>query len=213
MKQLKFLTRFLMVAWLSCLASLAQAEEPQLGREYTLVAQPQPTDAKKIEVMEIFAYSCPHCFDLEPTIHPWSKKLPKDVSFARIHAVSNPAWLPLAKLFYALESLGELERLHADAFNAYHIKDVKLSDEKAAAEWVSKQGVDAKKFTDAYNSFGVQSKIARSRQLTSAFGINGVPTIVVAGKFQTSAAMAGGHENALRVTDYLINLARKAQQK
>lgn len=212
MKQLKFLTRFLMVAWLSCLASLAQAEEPQLGREYTLVAQPQPTDSKKIEVMEIFAYSCPHCFDLEPTIHSWSKKLPKDVSFVRIHAVSNPAWLPLAKLFYALESLGELERLNADAFNAYHIKDVKLSDEKTATEWVAKQGVDAKKFTDAYNSFGVQSKIARSRQLTSAFGINGVPTIVVAGKFQTSAAMAGGHENALRVTDYLINLARKAQK-
>ncbi len=203
MKQIKFLV----FAWLSCLAVLAHAE-PQLGREYGLVAQPQPTDAKKIEVMEVFSYSCPHCFDLEPVIAQWSKKLPKDVSFVRLHAVSNPAWVSLGKLFFALESLGELERLNADAFNAYHIKDVKLSDEKIATEWVAKQGVDPKKFADAYNSFGVQSKVARSKQLTSAYGISGVPTIVVAGKYQTSAQMAGGHENALKTAEYLIGLVR-----
>jgi len=125
MKQIKFLV----FAWLSCLAVLSHAE-PQLGREYGLVAHPQPTDGKKIEVTEVFSYSCPHCFDLEPTIAQWAKKLPKDVSFVRLHAVSNPAWVSLGKLFYALESLGELERLHADAFNAFHIKDVKLTDEK-----------------------------------------------------------------------------------
>lgn len=203
MKQIKFLV----LAWLSCLAVLAHAE-PQLGREYGLVAHAQPTDGKKIEVMEVFSYACPHCFDLEPTIAQWAKKLPKDVSFVRLHAVSNPAWLSLGKLFYTLESLGELERLHADAFNAFHIKDVRLNDEKVATEWVAKQGVDAKKFTDTYNSFGVQSKVARSKQLTTAFGISGVPTIVVADKYQTSAQMAGGHENALKVTEYLINLVR-----
>lgn len=203
MKQVKFLV----FAWLSCLAVLVHAE-PQLGREYGLVAQPQPTDAKKIEVMEVFSYACPHCFNLEPTIAQWSKKLPRDVAFTRLHAVSNPAWVSLGKLYYALESLGELERLHADAFNAFHIKDVRLGDEKTATEWVAKQGVDAKKFGDAYNSFGVQSKVARSKQLTTAYGINGVPTIVVAGKYQTSAQMAGGHDNTLKVTEYLIDLVR-----
>lgn len=203
MKQLKFLV----FAWLSCLAVAAYAE-PQLGKEYGLVAQPQPTDMKKIEVVEIFSYACSHCFDLEPTIHQWSKKLPKDVAFSRQHGASNPSWTSLAKLFYALEALGELERLHADVFNAFHLKNINLSDEKAAIEWLSKQGVDPKKFADTYASFGVQGKVARSKQLTTAYGINGVPTIVVAGKYQTSAQMAGGHENALKTTEYLINLVR-----
>jgi len=204
MKQLKFLV----FAWLSCLAVAAYAE-PQLGKEYGLVAQPQPTDMKKIEVTEIFSYACPHCFDLEPTIHQWSKKLPKDVTFMRLHAASNPNWTSLAKLFYALEALGELDRLHADVFNAFHLKNINFSDEKAATEWLSKQGVDPKKFADTYASFGVQGKVARSKQLTAAYGINGVPTIVVAGKYQTSAQMAGGHENALKTTEYLINLVRQ----
>jgi thiol:disulfide interchange protein DsbA len=204
MKQLKFLA----FAWLSCLAALANAE-PQLGKEYGLVAQAQPTDMKKIEVTEIFSYACPHCFHLEPIIAPWAKKLPKDVVFTRMHAVGNPSWLSLGKLFYALEALGEGERLHGEVFNAMHVENVNLSDEKVAAEWVSKHGVDAKKFADAYASFGVQGKVARSKQLSTAYGINGVPTIVVAGKYQTSAMMAGGHENALKTADYLINLVRR----
>jgi len=94
-------------------------------------------------------------------------------------------------------------------FNAFHLKNVNFSDEKTATDWLSKQGVDPKKFADAYASFGVQGKVARSKQLTSAWGINGVPTIVVAGRYQTSAQMAGGHENALKTTDYLINLVRR----
>ena len=150
MKQLKFLV----FAWFSCLAVLAHAE-PQIGKEYSLVAQPQPTDMKKIEVMEIFSYGCSHCFELEPTIAKWSKKLPGDVTFTRLHAVSNPKWVALGKLYYTLEALGEVERLHADAFNAFHLKDVNLGDEKIAAEWMAKQGIDAKKFADTYASFGV----------------------------------------------------------
>lgn len=204
MKQLKLLV----FVWLSCLAVLAHAE-PQLGKEYGLVAQPQPTDPKKIEVAEIFSYGCSHCFELEPTIAKWSKKLPNDVIFTRLPAVSNPKWLAFGKVYYALEALGEVERLHADVFNALHLKDVNVSDEKIATEWAAKQGIDAKKFTDALASFGVQSKLARSKQLTAAYGISGVPTIVVAGKYQTSASTAGGHEATLKVTEHLINLVRR----
>jgi len=203
MKQFKFLV----LIWLSCLAVPAHAE-PQIGKEYGLVAQPQPTDTKKIEVTEIFSYGCSHCFELEPTIAKWSKKLPNDVAFTRLHAVSNPKWIALGKLYYTLEALGEVERLHADVFNAFHLKDVNFGDEKIATEWMTKQGIDARKFADTYASFGVQGKVARSKQLTTAYGVNGVPTIVVAGKYQTSAQMAGSHEAALKVTEHLIGLVR-----
>ncbi|MBS4099146.1 MAG: thiol:disulfide interchange protein DsbA/DsbL [Sulfuricella sp.] len=204
MKQIKFL----LLALLSCVALVAHAD-PKLGVEYSVVSQPQPpADPKKIEVTEVFSYACPHCAHLEPEIAKWSKTLPKDAVLVRLHAATNPTWAALAKLFYALESLGEIERLNGDAFNAFHGKDLKLQEEKVATEWASKMGIDAKKFTDAYNSFGVQSKIARSKQLTGAYGINGVPTIVVGGKYQTSASQAGSHEAALKVTDYLITLVR-----
>lgn len=203
MKQLKLLA----FAWLACLTMLAHAD-PQLGKEYGMAAQPQPTDMKKIEVTEVFSYACPHCMDLEPIISKWSKKLPGDVSFIRLHSVMNPRYLALGKVFYTLEALGELERLQAEAFHAIHTNNINLADEKTATEWAAKQGIDAKKFTDTYASFGVQGKVARSRQLTTAYGINGVPAIIVAGKYQTSAAMTGSHEAALKVTDYLINLVR-----
>ena len=204
MKQLKFLV----FIWLSCLAMLSHAD-PQLGKEYGLVTQPQPTEPKKIEVQEFFSYSCPHCFDLDPQIHQWSKKLPKDVTFTRLHAASNPNWASLAKLFYALEALGELERLHSAVFTDFHQNKINFSDEKTAIDWLSKHGVDPKKYADASASFSVQGKIARTKQLAEAYGINGVPTIVVGGKYQTSASMTGSHEATLKVAEYLINLVRR----
>lgn len=203
MKQLKFLVLVL----LSCLIVSAHAD-PKLGKEYGLTAQPQPTDMKKIEVTEVFSYACPHCMDLEPIISKWSKKLPADVTFSRIHSVMNPRYLALGKVFYTLDALGELERLQAEAFRAIHTNNINLADEKTATEWAAKQGIDAKKFTDAYASFGVQGKIARSKQLTTAYGISGVPAIIVAGKYQTSAAMTGSHEGSLKVVEYLIGLVR-----
>lgn len=203
MKQLKFLVFVL----LSCLIVPANAD-PQLGKDYGLAAQPQPTDMKKIEVTEVFSYACPHCMDLEPIISKWSKKLPADVTFSRIHSVMNPRYLALGKVFYTLEALGELERLQAEAFRAIHTGNINLADEKTATEWAAKQGIDAKKFTDTYASFGVQGKVSRSKQLTTAYGISGVPAIVVAGKYQTSAAMTGSHEASLKVVEYLIGLVR-----
>lgn len=204
--------KLLLLAALSCVA-LAASAEPKLGAEYSIVANPQPaSDAKKIEVTEIFSYACPHCAHLEPDIAKWAKTMPKDAVLVRLPAATNPTWLSLAKLFYALESLGEIERLNGDAFNAFHGDGLKLQDPKVAADWAVKMGIDAKKFNDAYNSFGVESKIARSKQLTGFYGISSVPTIVVGGKYQTSASQAGSHEAALKVTDYLIGLVRKEQR-
>lgn len=184
--------------------------EPVLGDNYALVAHPQPPEnARRVEVIEVFSYACPHCFDLEPALAKWEKKLPKDVAFARVPAVSNPKWLALGKFYYALEALGKVGELHADALNAYHLKDVDLADEKTALEWVAKQGIDSGKFKAAYDSFAVQAKTGRSRQLLAAYGISSVPAMVVGGKYMTSTAMAGGQEGMLAVVDYLVRKIRK----
>ena len=184
--------------------------EPVLGDNYAVVANPQPSEnPRRVEVIEVFSYACPHCFDLEPVLAKWERKLPKDVAFIRMPAVSNPKWLALGKFYYALEALGKVGELHADALNAYHLHDVDLADEKIALNWVAKQGIDSGKFKAAFDSFSVQAKTGRARQLLAAYGISGVPAVVVGGKYMTSTAMAGGQEAMLAVVDYLVRKVRK----
>lgn len=180
------------------------------GKDYSPVSPPQPVETgKNIEVLEIFYYGCPHCFHLEPIITPWIKHLPKDVTFRRMPGIFNDSWMPLAKAFYALESIKELDRLHGELFNAYHVQKIELKTDADIINWVAKQGVDRNKFTNAYNSFSVQNKALRAKQLTKAYGISGVPSVIVDGKFLTSASMTGSHEAMLPVLDQLIAQARQ----
>jgi len=183
---------------------------PQSGKEYVLLNPPQPTETgKKIEVLEIFWYGCPHCFDLDPLITSWEKKLPGDVTFRRMPAIFRDNWAIGAKTFYTMEALGELEKLHSALFTAIHTQGLDISNEAAIFDWMAKHGVDRKKFVDTYNSFSVQSKALRAKQMTKEYGITGVPSVIVDGKFMTSSAMAGGHPALLPVLDYLISQARK----
>lgn len=180
------------------------------GKDYSPVSPPQPVETgKNIEVLEIFYYGCPHCFHLEPIITPWIKHLPKDVTFRRLPGIFNDGWIPLAKAFYALESLKELDRLHGELFKAFHEQKVDLRTDAAIIDWAAKQGVDRDKFSAAYNSFAVQNKALRAKQLTKAYGISGVPSVIVDGKFLTSASMTGSHEAMLPVLDQLIVQARQ----
>lgn len=180
------------------------------GRDYVPVSPAQQTDAKgKVEVIEFFSYACPHCHAFEPTLEPWIKKLPKDVEFKRIPVIFRDTWGPLAKLYFALEAIGELERLHAAAFDAMHLDNINLSDPSIQADWVAKKGVDRKKFVDAYNSFSVQSKVNRAQQIAQGYKVSGVPAIAVAGRFMTSQSMAGGSEGTLRVVEELVEQVRR----
>ena len=184
----------------------------QQGKEYTLVSPPQPVETgKNIEVLEIFSYTCPHCFELEPTISPWLKRLPKDVTFRRMPAIFRDNWMPLAKAYYTMETLGLTEKLHADLFNAIHVQGLDLADPTKLLDWVAKQGVDRKKFNDVFASFSVQSSVQRAKQLTQAYGVTGVPSVVVDGKFLTSPMLTGGHAGLLPVLDQLIEQARRAR--
>ena len=137
---------------------------------YSEVNPPQPIDTKgKIEVVEFFWYGCPHCYNLEPHIEAWLKKLPPDVEFRRIPAVFNQRWAHDAAIYYTLESMGLLDKLHRPLFDAIHKDRLQTDNQVALSEWLQRQGVDPKKFMDAMKSFGVQSKTKRALQQTVAY--------------------------------------------
>jgi thiol:disulfide interchange protein DsbA len=196
------------------LALLAGSAAAQGKPAYKPLANPQAVDTgDRIEVIEFFWYGCPHCFDLEPVLEKWTAKLPGDVAFRRIPAIPTPRWAPNARTFYTLEALGELERLHGQVFNAIHLDRVNLNDEKIQIEWMAKKGVDRARFDAAWKSFSVQSKTKRAVQLTRAYDVDGVPALVVDGKYLTSVSMAGSPEALLKTLDALIAKARAERPK
>lgn len=212
MKTLNFL-RILALGICFVATGLAQAA-PVAGKGYTLLNPPQPTESgKKIEVIEFFYYGCPHCFELEPNLEAWRKKLPADVAFRRVPGVFRDSWMPLTKLYFTLEAMGLTERLHSDVFNAIHVDNVDLGSDKAIIDWVATKGVDRKKFGATFNSFAVQNKAQRARSMTQAYGVQGVPTLVVDGKYMTSSSQAGGHDNVIKMVDELIAMARGGRSK
>jgi thiol:disulfide interchange protein DsbA len=200
----------IITALLLLVSSVAIAE-PQAGFEYQQTQQAIPTDnPAKIEVTELFWYGCPHCFELEPHLAVWVKKLPQDVVFKRVPGIPRPDWAPGAKAYYAMEALGVLDKLHSPFFNAIHKqKAVKANDEAGIIDWITKQsGMDRKKVSDAYNSFSVNTKNMRAMQIFRASGATGVPALIVDGKYISSISMAGGTEELLKVADQLIAKAR-----
>lgn len=193
-------------------STLASAETPSMGSEFDAVAQNISTDnPAKIEVMEIFWYGCSHCYQMEAPLHAWVKKLPSDVYFKRIPGLPNPSWAPMAKAFYAMETLGVTEKLHSKLFDAIHkTKTLNPTDEKAAIDWVTVQsGMDKIKVEQAFKSFTMNTSLNRAAQIFKASGATGVPSLVIDGKFITSASMNGGNEPALKTADYIIDNVRK----
>jgi len=203
--------KFLAILMLT-LSTLAFADAPKVGTEFDAVAQPISTDnPAKIEVMEIFWYGCPHCYHMEEPLNAWVKKLPSDVYFKRMPGLPNPSWAPMAKAFYAMETLGVGEKLHTKLFEAIHKqKTLNPTDEKAAIDWVTLQsGSDRLKVEQAFKSFTMNTDLNRAAQIFRASGATGVPTLVIDGKYITSATQAGGNEQALKVADYVIDNMRK----
>ncbi len=193
-------------------STLASAEAPTMGNEFDAVAQNISTDnPAKIEVMEIFWYGCSHCYQMEAPLHAWLKKLPNDVYFKRVPGLPNPSWAPMAKAFYAMETLGVTEKLHSKLFDAIHkTKTLNPTDEKAAIDWITAQsGMDKIKVEQAFKSFTMNTSLNRAAQIFKASGATGVPSLVIDGKFITSASMNGGNEQALKTTDYIIDNVRK----
>jgi thiol:disulfide interchange protein DsbA len=185
------------------------------GREYTPIDPPQPTTAQgRIEVLEFFSFGCIHCYRLHTVAKEWAKKLPADVQFVRIPVTFDRAQMePLAKLFYALEITGDLDRLDTAVFQAYHDQGNTLATDQAVLDWVAKQGVDLKKFTDTYKSFGVASKVKRGDQLSKAYAVKGTPAVYVAGRYAVRNEGMSSYEQILSTAGQLADKVRAEQPK
>lgn len=180
------------------------------GRDYTVLSTAQPTesDPKHIEVIEFFWYGCPHCSDLHPYISRWLENKPVDVAFRFVPAIFRNNWVPGAKTFYTMESLGLTQTLHDKVYHAIHREKTDLSKEVVLFDWVAKQGIDRDRFVSAYNSFTVQNQANRSAQMTRQYKLTGVPALVVDGKYLTSGKAGGTPQDTISVLNQLIEKVR-----
>lgn len=191
--------------------AMAQARQFKEGKDFKRLDKPVAPDAPagKVDVIEFFWYSCPHCNAFEPTLDAWVKAAPKDLSIRRVPVAFNASFVPQQKIYYALEGLGKTEEIHAKVFRAIHVDRLKLTKDDEIFDWMGKQGVDVAKFKEMYNSFTVSNQVRKATQLQDAYGVEGVPSMGVAGRYYTDGTMAGSLENVLRVVDQLAEQARK----
>lgn len=184
----------------------AQSKKPQAGTDYQVLDPRAAVEAPagKVEVVEFFWYSCPHCNAFEPTLSAWAQKMPKDVVLRRVPVAFRDDFVPQQRLYYALEAMGLVEKLHVKVFAAIHGEKINLTTGEAITEWMGRQGVDKAKFVEQYNSFSVVTKAGRASKLQNAYKVEGVPAMGVAGRFYTDGSMAGSMERALQVVDTLV---------
>lgn len=195
------------------LTGLARAEYDE-GIDYQRLPTPVPTvAADKIEVRELFWYGCPHCYHLEPLLKKWLQRKPANVVFVRTPAVFNPRWAFHARVYYTAEVLGVLDKVHDAIFDAIHKQRRKLATPAEVKALFVRHGVEAKDFDNAFNSFAVDARVRRATDLTRRYGISGVPSLVVNGKYVTDGPMGNGHEGMLKIVDYLIARESRAAGK
>jgi len=185
-------------------AAFLQAAEFTEGKHYKKLA-PQATDTgEKVEVLEFFWYGCPHCYSFEPYINAWKKTKPANVEFSRIPAIFRPDWEVQARTYYALSNMGLIEGVHEKIFVAINKNKKRLNKKELMVSFLEKNGVDRNKFLAEYKSFAVDSMVRKAKKKQKGYRIQGVPSLVVNGKYLTSGSMAGNYDNMIKIMNYLI---------
>ena len=213
MARLALQVRFAAIA-LACVIVPAVAQEPIKSRqnlEYRLIPQRPVETGSLIEVIDFFWYGCPYCDQLQPGLEAWLKRKPADVALRRIPAILNDSWKAHARIFYTLERLNEVERLHLQVYRGYHVEKLHMSKPEVMVEWAVRHGIDRQRWLDAYYSQEVDEKVERARTLTQAYSVAGTPTLVVDGRYLTSGNLAASLEEMITVLDDLIRLARRSR--
>lgn len=183
---------------------------PQADVEYKLIKPAQPVMGKKIEVIEFFSYACPHCGEFEPALQSWLKRKPKDVDYRMVPMVFRAQWKPPAKLFYTLETMGIIDQYHQKVYDAFYKEGKELITDEAVKDWVKSAGIDAAKFAQTYDSFGVDTKVQRAMTIGRAYGVQFTPSLAVNGKYYTGASMTGNdYAKFFGVLDQLIDMERR----
>jgi len=182
------------------------------GTNYTVLSPAQPTNAApgKVQVIEVFWYGCPHCYALDPYLESWLKSKPGYVDFVRVPVMWGDIHRSHARLFYTLQALGKLDELHTQVFDEIHQHNDPLyvqGDPQATLQEQLKfavaHGISASAFTNAYNSFGVQSNLQRADELDRRYKIDSVPTIVIDGKYEADVGSAGSDEKLIQLINDL----------
>jgi len=202
--------RTLIAAMAAVMAPLSLRAQQDTGPGYTALQTALPVEFPgKVEVAEFFWYGCIHCYNLEPALEAWVPKLPADAYFRRLPAVFSERWAHDAAIYYAFEALGVVEKLHRPFFDAIHRDRLKTDNPAALGEWLTKNGLDPRKFEATMKSFGVQSKLKRAAQLTTASRIDGTPALMIQGRYTISADQGRSPEGMLASAVRLIPVVRK----
>jgi protein dithiol oxidoreductase (disulfide-forming) len=191
----------------------------EAGKDYELLSPAQLGGSNgQIEVVEFFSFGCPHCANLEPRLSKWKAEQPKDVVLVRVPVSFRKEWQALGRLHYTLEAMGLSEKLTGAVFDAIHKSYIRLDDEAKRNEWLTKQGVDVKKFNDTWRSFGIDSQMRRATQMAEKYKIQSVPALYVDGKYavlnkDNKLTEDQGHAKNLATTTELINQVRTSKAK
>ena len=202
MRSLRFA---LAAASLIASTAFASPTAPVNGADYITLAAPQPVQevGKKVEVIEFFMFHCPHCNVLEPHMAAWVKKQGNNINFKRVHFPSTGDNDPEAHLFLTLEAMGKVDEVLPKVFRAFHVERQRLNKDDAIIEWVGKNGIDKAKFLEYWNSFGVKTKLKRLTSIVGNYKVDGVPSIVVDGRYMTSPSIVAGANKGLAETQLL----------
>lgn len=211
---MRFLSALILAAAAPAALAQAMVERFQQGVHYFPIepAQASPTDS--VEVVEVFSYACIHCAHFQPAVDGWKKKIPAGASFTYLPAAWNPGWEMLARVFYAAEAMGVLDKTHKAFFDAIHVERRAFGSMDDVAAWFEANGgVKAADFLATANSAGVNIKVNRSKQMVPRYGVDGTPSVVVAGKYRVTGGSAGGWPQVFEIVDFLVareQAARKA---
>ena len=213
MKRRLFSTAMLSATALLGAASAWAQQAFRSGKDYITLERPVATEAGsgKIEVLEFFWYSCPHCNLFEPAFEQWAKNAAKDVVVRRVPVAFRDDFVPQQRLYFTLEAMNLVEKMHMRVFTAIHGEKQMLNTDASVLAWAEKQGIDKAKFEQAYKSFGVATKAKRAVQLQNDFKIEGVPSLGVAGRYYIDGTLAGSMPRALQVADALIAQTRQGR--
>ena len=190
---------------LSCVVTAAAwAQSPATtfkeGINYRRLTPAQPTSVAPghVEVVEVFWYGCPHCFDLDPLIESWRKQgKPDYVEFVRVPAIWNEMAKTHAKLFYTTQALGKLEELHTPIFREIHVNKDPLNTDSKIESFFAAHGVNEQEYRKASGSFTVITKMNQAEYLNEHYHVASVPLIIVNGKWVTDVGMAGGEKQLI----------------